>query len=100
MLLDYSSTHPNAVIKYYATDMILHMETDAAYLVAPKARSRISGFYYCSNKYNKNTPVTVPLNGPIHVECKTLRRVLSSAAKAETARLFLMHNYACLFVTC
>ena len=88
MLLDYLSTHSNAVIRFNASDMVLHVETDAAYLVAPKARSRIAGFYYCSNKYNKNTPIKVPLNGPVHVECKTLRRVVTSAAEAETAGLF------------
>ena len=68
--------------------MVLHVETDAAYLVAPQARSRIAGFYYCSNQYDKNNPIKIPLNGLIHVECKTLRRVVTSAAEAETAGLF------------
>ena len=88
MLKDYLSTYPNAVIRFYASDMVLHVESDAAYLVLPKARSRMAGFFYCSNKYDKNQPIKVPLNGPIHVECKTLRRVVTSAAEAETAGVF------------
>jgi len=49
-LLDYAATYPNAVIRYYASDMILHAESDAAYLVLPKARSRIAGYFYLSSK--------------------------------------------------
>ena len=68
--------------------MHLHVDSDAAYLVAPKARSRIAGFYYF-----KNSPVGIPFpspNHPILVECKCLRHVVSSAAEAETAGIF--HN--------
>jgi hypothetical protein len=36
LLLDYlATTHPNAVIRYYASDMILHIVANAAYLVLP-----------------------------------------------------------------
>ena len=40
MLLDYASTYQNAVIRYHASDMVLWIESDAAYLVLPNARSR------------------------------------------------------------
>ncbi len=83
MLLDYLSTYPNAKVRFYASNMKLHVDLDAAYLVAPKAQSCIAGFYYCSN----NTP-NPPLNGPVHVECRVLRHVVTSAAEAETAVLF------------
>ena len=33
MLLDYAATYPSAKIRYYASDMILHADSDAAYLV-------------------------------------------------------------------
>ena len=69
--------------------MVLHVESDVAYLVAPKARSRIAGFYYCSNNYAPNHASNVPLNGPIHVECKTLRRVVTYPAEVETTGDFL-----------
>ena len=32
--IDYTSTYPN--ICYYASDMILHLDSDAVYLVAPQ----------------------------------------------------------------
>ena len=87
-LMDYVNTYPNTYIRYYASNMILHIDSDAAYLVAPKARSRIAGYYYFSNHPSKNT--TTRLNGAIHVECKTLRHVVSSAAEAEIAGVY--HN--------
>ena len=67
--------------------MILYIDSDGAYLVAEKAKSRISGYYYLSNKDDSKIP-TPPLNGALHVECKLLRHVVTSAAEAETAGLF------------
>ena len=89
MLLDYLNTHPKARIRFYKSDMILYVDSDEAYLVAEKAKSRIAGYYYCSNKTNKNFTKNPPLNGPIHIECKLLRHVVTSAAEAETAGLFI-----------
>ena len=87
MLLDYLNTYPNAKIRFYASDMKLHIDSDAAYLVAPKAKSRIAGFFYCSNKTTPQSPQPF-LNGPVHIECRVLRHVVTSAAEAETAALF------------
>ena len=89
MLLDYLHTHPNARIRFYASDMILYVDSDAAYLVADKAKSRIAGYYYCSNRHSNKKSPNPPLNGPIHIECKLLRHVVTSAAEAETAGLFV-----------
>ena len=94
-LLDYLHTHPNATIRYKASDMCLHVDTDAAYLVAPGAKSRIAGYYYLGNKYTvaNNTIHPKPtLNGPLHVECKLLQYVVSSAAEAETGGIFANCN--------
>ena len=46
MLLDYAATYPDAKIRFYASDMILHVSSDAAYLVLPGARSRIAGYIF------------------------------------------------------
>ena len=51
MLLDYLSTYSYAKIRFNKSNIILHIEPDAAYLVAPKFRSRISVFYYCGQHY-------------------------------------------------
>ena len=87
-LLDYVSTHPNATIRYHASDMILNVDTDAAYLVLPRARSRLAGHFYLSS--DPAMTRTVRPNGPILTECKTIQHVVSSAAEAETAGIF--HN--------
>jgi len=53
-----------------------------------KARSRIAGHYYFTNRmddYSKGSPTP---NGPFHTECKALRRVVSSAAESETGGAF------------
>ena len=91
MLLDYAHTYPNPKIRYHASDMCLHLDSDAAYLVQPKARSRVGGHFYLSDKLPSNTTTpNPPQNGPIHTECKTIRNVMSSAAEAETIGIF--HN--------
>jgi hypothetical protein len=69
-LLDYTATYPNADLRYHASGMVLHVDTDAAYLVLPKARSVIAGHYFLSD--NPPPPPTKPNpkpNGPIHTEC-------------------------------
>ena len=46
MLMGYCATCPSSVNRFHASDMVLHVYTDTAYLVAPGATSRISGYYY------------------------------------------------------
>ena len=83
--MDYMATYPEATIRYHASDMCLYIDSDAAYLVLPKARSRGAGNFYLSNTppTSNAKPEPVP-NGPIHTECVTLRNVMTSAAEAET----------------
>ena len=85
-LLDYAATYPNAYIRYHASDMVLHVDTDAAYLVLPKARSRVAGYYQLLD-YPTNQD---SINGPLLIECKTIRNVVASAAEAEMGGLY--HN--------
>ena len=79
-LIDYIHTFPNAYLRFHASDMVLHVDSNAAYLVAPKARIRISDYYHLPDHPNKtNTP---KINAAIQVEGKALRHVVSSAAEA------------------
>ena len=50
--------------------MILYIESDAAYLVLPKARSHVANIFYLSNA----TSGRPPLNVAIQVIYKTLHR--------------------------
>jgi hypothetical protein len=49
-LLDYLATHPDATIRYNASDMILHIHSDASYLSVSNARSRLGGMFFCGDK--------------------------------------------------
>jgi len=89
-LLDYAATYPDTILRFYASDMILYAESDAAYLVQPGAKSRLAGYFYLSNKQPQNSIPNPKHNGPLLIECKTIRNVVSSAAEAETNGLF--HN--------
>jgi len=88
-LLDYLYTHPDAQLKFNASDMILWVDSDAAYLVKPGAKSRMAGFYYLSTHPNKLAGKKPPLNGAILIICKTIPHVMASAAEAEMAGLFM-----------
>ena len=85
-LLDYAATYSSAFLRYRASNMVLHVDSDAAYLVMPKARSRIAGYYHLLDYPTKQGDI----NGPLHIECKTLRNVVGSAAEAEMGGLY--HN--------
>lgn len=41
--LDYCANHPNAPIRFQASDMILKIQSDASYLSETEVRSRIGG---------------------------------------------------------
>ena len=80
MLLDYMCTYPTAILRYYAGDMQLHIESDEAYLVLPGAPSRLAGYFYlCAHNHPQKT-FPGHFNAPILVECSTLKNVVSSAA--------------------
>jgi hypothetical protein len=53
-LLDYLATHPDATIRYHASDMVLHIPRDASYLLVSNARSRLGGLFSAAkNPHNK-----------------------------------------------
>jgi hypothetical protein len=41
--LDYLATHPNATVRFHASDMILNIHLDASYLSEANAHSRACG---------------------------------------------------------
>ena len=72
-LLDYSETYPNAVIRYHESDMIIHGDIDAAYLVLPKALSHIAGHFYLSDQPPPTDTPKPKLYGPILTVRQTLK---------------------------
>jgi hypothetical protein len=104
-LLNYCATHPDAVVRYTASDMILHVESDASYQSETKSRSRVAGYHYLGPKPNPALSDTdeapaIPANGPITVISSILNVIVSSAAEAETAALYYNCREACALRTC
>ena len=48
-LLDYAATYPNPKLRFYASDMVLHVDSDVAYLVLPNSKSCYAGYFYLSD---------------------------------------------------
>ena len=86
-LLDYMSSNPHAIIRYYASDMILNVHSDASYMSAGKGRSRAGGYFFLGSIPKDGQPIR--LNGNIHITCTILKLVAASAAEAELGALFL-----------
>ena len=91
--LDYSATNINTVVKFGASDMVLHIDSDASYLSKPWECSHTGCHYYLSSQPSDPTksPHLPPQeNVPIQTECIILRDVVSSSAEEEVCGIF--HN--------
>jgi hypothetical protein len=83
-LLDYVATHPNAILSYTKSNMILSVHSGASYLSKPKAQSRT---------FLSNGTDDAPSNGAILNTSQIIKSVMSLAAEAELGALFLnMHK--------
>jgi hypothetical protein len=85
-LLDYLATHPDATIRYRASNIILHIHSDASYLSVSNARSRLGGRFFLGKK----SPEQDTLNGSILNVASVIKNVVASAAKSEVGACF--HN--------
>jgi len=81
--LDYAATHPDAIITYRASDMVLVGHSDASYLSETKARSRAGEHFFMSN--DSTDP---PNNGAVVTIAQIIKNVMSSPAEAELGALF------------
>jgi hypothetical protein len=81
------ATHPNASIRYYASDMILNLHSGASYLSARDAKRRAAGIFFLGSLLQNNQPIH--LNGTMAVLCTVLKFIAASAAEAELCALFL-----------
>jgi hypothetical protein len=83
-MLDYLATHPDAAMRYHASDMILHIHSNASYLSVSDARSRLGGLFFLGNK----SPEQDTLNGSILNVASVIRNVVASAAESEVGACF------------
>ena len=84
--MDNSAAHPNFILRHCASGMALHVDSDDAYLVLPKSRSRIAGHFQLS--YHPNDKHVPFFNGEILVVYKILQHDISSALESKTAGVF------------
>jgi hypothetical protein len=85
--LDDMWTHPDAIIWYCASDMVLNVHSDVSYLSAPKARRPAGGYFFLGSI--PHTGDLIKLNGAIYITCAILKLVAASAAEAGLGALFL-----------
>jgi hypothetical protein len=83
-LLDYCASQEEAIVTYYASDMILAVHRDASCLNERKLQSHAGGHFYLSN----HVPYP-PNNGAILNIAKVVDAVVLSAAEAELGALFM-----------
>jgi hypothetical protein len=83
-LLDYLAAHPDATIRYHASDMILHIHSDASYLSVSNARSRLGGLFFCGDK----SPQEDNMNGSILNVASVVKKVVTSSAESEVGACF------------
>jgi hypothetical protein len=86
-LLDYLAMHPDATIRFQASDMILNVNSNAPYFSESNAHSCACGHFFMGWSPKDRKPIK--LNGELFTLCTILRIVMASAAKAELGALFL-----------
>jgi hypothetical protein len=90
--LDYASTHPNAIVTYQASDMVLAAHSDVSYLSEANAYSRAGGCFFMSS----DTP-RPHNNGAVLTIAQIIKAVMSLAAEAKIGALYikLSGSYSC-----
>ncbi len=83
-LLDYVATHPDAILSYAKSNMVLSIHSDASYLSEPKARSCAGGHFFLSDGSDE-----APNNGAILNTLQIIKSVMSTAAKAKLGALYI-----------
>jgi hypothetical protein len=94
-MLDYLVTHPDAMVRFHASDMILTIHLAASYLSEANAHSRACKHFFKGWKLDPKCPIK--LNGAFFMLCAILRFVVTSAAEAELGTLFLNCKQATTF---
>ena len=84
LFVDYVTSHPDAIITFSASSMVLAVHSDVLYLTGPQARSRAIGRFFMSD--NAKDPRN---NGAVLNIAQIMTSVASSAAEAKIGVLFV-----------
>ena len=94
-LLNYAASHPMAIIRYKASDMIFLIHADASFISAIRTHSQADGYPYLSD--NSDGP---PNNVSINTIWKITKNVMGSAAEAEIGSTYINTQDALPLRTC
>jgi hypothetical protein len=83
--MNYAFTHPNAIVTYQASGMVLAAHSDASYLSEANARSQAGGHFFMSS----NTPCPHN-NSAVLTIAQIIKAVMSLAAKAKIGALYII----------
>jgi hypothetical protein len=83
-LLDYVATHPDAILSYTKSNMILSVHSDASYHSKPKVQSCAGRHFFLSDSTED-----APNNGAILNTSQIIKSVMSLATEAELGALYL-----------
>jgi len=67
ILLNYCHSYPDAQIEFRASDMILWIHSDAAYLVEAYAHSRAAGYFFLGDEFNPK--ISSPSQMSLYILC-------------------------------
>ena len=83
-LPDYAATHPDSVVTYRSSNIVLAAHSDASYLSETKSRSRAGGHFFMASN------ISVPENnGAVHTAAQIIKTVMSSVAEEELGALYI-----------
>ena len=93
-LLNCAAMHPDTEAMHQASDMTLRVDSDAACLVAPEAKSRAGGCHHLTTKDGQL------FNGPALILAKAIKNVMASEAEAKIGALFMNAQEAVALRNC
>ena len=56
-VLDYLAAHPNTVVQFCASNMVMNIHSDSSYLSKPKAPSRACGHFFMGSLPRDGEPI-------------------------------------------
>ena len=83
-LLNYCTTHEDALLMYSASDMVLVVHSGAGYLKEWNARSQVKGHFY-----SLMTSIPPPITGAILNIAQVIKVVMSLTTEAEIDALYI-----------
>ncbi len=92
-LLNYIATHPNAILSYAKSNMILGVHSNTSYLSEFKAQSRAGGHFFLSDRTDE-----APNNRAILNMSQIIKSVMSPAAEAKLGVLYINAREAVTFL--